>query len=69
MELLECPVCLDALIPPIYQCHEGHALCNECRNKVKVCPSCRSGTVDIRCRVLDRLADSVGEVRSFRYII
>ncbi|XP_053993292.1 uncharacterized protein LOC128884175 isoform X2 [Hylaeus volcanicus] len=66
LELLECPVCFDCMIPPIYQCREGHPLCCECIGKVKICPTCRSSSIDIRCRVLDRLAESVGKV-SCRY--
>lgn len=62
LELLECPVCFDCMIPPIYQCREGHALCSDCLVKVKACPTCRTSPIDVRCRVLDRLAESIGEV-------
>jgi len=37
---LECPVCLDTCQPPIYQCHESHIICKECRDRVKKCPQC-----------------------------
>ena len=41
-EDLECPVCLD--LPesfPIYQCMQGHILCNTCFSKLDDCPVCR----------------------------
>lgn len=63
LELLECPVCFDCMMPPVYQCREGHALCSSCLLKVKTCPTCRANPVDVRCRVLDRLAETIGEVR------
>ena len=39
---LECPVCLelpDSL--PIYQCLQGHIICNSCQANLKNCPVCR----------------------------
>ncbi|XP_056649023.1 uncharacterized protein LOC130453351 [Diorhabda sublineata] len=39
---LECPVCNEFMIPPIYICVNGHSLCNECLEKVQCCPNCRS---------------------------
>ena len=40
---LECPVC--ATVPqttPIFQCGNGHTICNSCHDQVENCPSCRS---------------------------
>ncbi|XP_072382423.1 uncharacterized protein [Diabrotica undecimpunctata] len=39
---LECPVCNEYMVPPIYICGNGHSLCNECIEKVQSCPNCRS---------------------------
>lgn len=39
---LECPICL--LIPrkpPVYQCDNGHIICNKCHSNVSICPICR----------------------------
>eukprot|EP00091_Calanus_sinicus_P017637 TRINITY_DN38130_c0_g1_i1.p1 TRINITY_DN38130_c0_g1~~TRINITY_DN38130_c0_g1_i1.p1 ORF type:complete len:101 (-),score=19.74 TRINITY_DN38130_c0_g1_i1:69-371(-) len=40
-----CPICADMMSPPtrIWQCGEGHILCQDCRNHpdIKTCPSCR----------------------------
>eukprot|EP00389_Voromonas_pontica_P000764 GDKH01001137.1.p1 GENE.GDKH01001137.1~~GDKH01001137.1.p1 ORF type:complete len:304 (-),score=-4.50 GDKH01001137.1:287-1198(-) len=63
LDLLECSVCCESMIPPIFQCKEGHTLCNECKLKVKHCPICRCDTIDIRCRALERLAESLDEIQ------
>lgn len=58
---LECPICFELSRPPIYQCPEGHIICNDCRPKVSRCPVCRfvfQGTPDIRNRFIERLAVS-----------
>ncbi|KAE8717846.1 putative E3 ubiquitin-protein ligase SINAT1 [Hibiscus syriacus] len=34
-ELLECPVCLNAMYPPIHQCSNGHTLCSGCKPRVQ----------------------------------
>lgn len=39
---LECPICDNIMCPPICQCQNGHSICNECFQKVKICPSCRA---------------------------
>lgn len=39
---LECPVCDNIMSPPICQCQNGHSICNECFQKVTICPSCRA---------------------------
>eukprot|EP01083_Nonionella_stella_P070420 188385_1 len=55
---LECPVCLESFNSKIYQCCEGHVVCEECKIKIpspKKCPSCRKPLGDIRNRVLEDL--------------
>jgi len=41
----ECPVCLEEMIPPtrIFQCRNGHLLCETCKNGLNpcICPKCR----------------------------
>lgn len=38
---LQCLVCLEtALKPPIFQCPEGHLLCQDCNKGIKECPKC-----------------------------
>ena len=44
--------------PPIYQCHEGHTICESCWREVQVCPTCRDqlGERPIRNRALEKAA-------------
>ncbi|CAG7837009.1 unnamed protein product [Allacma fusca] len=37
----ECPICFDELSTPIFQCYEGHLLCQICIEKVTTCPFCK----------------------------
>lgn len=39
---VECPVCLDYMLPPIYQCLQGHSICSTCKTAVPTCPLCRT---------------------------
>lgn len=38
---LECPVCYDTLVSPIYQCQNGHIVCNHCIERLAQCGECR----------------------------
>ncbi|XP_022896476.1 E3 ubiquitin-protein ligase SINAT3-like isoform X2 [Olea europaea var. sylvestris] len=59
-ELLECPVCTNSMYPPIHQCHNGHTLCSTCKARVhNRCPTCRQELGDIRCLVLEKVAESL----------
>merc|ERR1711974_511691 len=66
--LLECPVCLELAWPPkkIYQCREGHIICEECKGNpaLKVCPMCRiplANNLTSRNRQLEELARALKE--------
>ncbi|URE27656.1 hypothetical protein MUK42_12992 [Musa troglodytarum] len=49
-KLLECPVCLNAMYPPIHQCSNGRTLCSGCKPRVHSrCPTCRHELGNIRC--------------------
>ncbi len=57
-EHLECPVCLE--LPkssPIYQCPNGHIVCNICHKKLQFCPQCREPLGKYRCRIAEELMD------------
>ncbi|WMV56493.1 hypothetical protein MTR67_049878 [Solanum verrucosum] len=58
-ELLECPVCMNLMYPPIHQCPNGHTLCLKCKSKVHVCPICRHELGNIRCLALEKIAESL----------
>lgn len=57
---LTCPVCLDQCkSKPIYQCTNGHTVCNNCIPHLRCCPLCRSylPPTRIRNRVIETLLD------------
>ena len=58
---LECPVCLETSLPPIYQCQESHLICTRCRDKVSICPQCRLkyGNKKTRNRYAERDSDKM----------
>ncbi|KAG2675097.1 hypothetical protein I3760_13G169400 [Carya illinoinensis] len=59
-ELLECPVCMNLMHPPIYQCPNGHTLCSNCKGRVpNSCPTCRHELGNIRCLALEKLSESL----------
>ncbi|KAL6500017.1 E3 ubiquitin-protein ligase sinat2 [Orobanche gracilis] len=58
-ELLECPVCMKVMYPPIHQCLNGHTLCSKCQSKARRCPICRHELGNIRCLALERVAESL----------
>ena len=46
---LDCPVCFDTTHSiPVYQCTNGHFVCNDCIPKLKECPICRNDSPPIR---------------------
>ena len=65
MRLLECRVCFNEMVPPIYiwQCPQGHPVCGTCHHKipslhdrnVKPCPTCRQDIVG-RANTLEKIA-------------
>ncbi|XP_014272830.1 E3 ubiquitin-protein ligase SIAH1A [Halyomorpha halys] len=59
LSVLECPVCLDYISPPIQQCREGHLVCSRCRPRLESCPKCRQPFADIRARALEQIAEVV----------
>lgn len=61
-QLLECPVCLDVVRPPAWQCCHGHVLCGPCRGRSQRCPVCRvSFGARGRCLIADKLFTLLAE--------
>ena len=57
LNTLECPVCLEpAEDPPIYQCPEGHLLCEDCNSRLVDCPQCGHQLMNSRNRTAEELA-------------
>ena len=46
---LECPVCMEYMVPPIKLCSNGHNICSRCRRRVEWCPTCRAEFSETRC--------------------
>jgi E3 ubiquitin-protein ligase SIAH1 len=53
---LECPVCLECMVPPIVICKSGHNICSTCRQKLQNCPTCREPFSSVRCIALENFA-------------
>jgi len=52
---LECPVCMEYMVPPIKLCTNGHNICNKCRDRVQQCPTCRAEFSETRSVVLENI--------------
>ncbi|KAJ2946156.1 hypothetical protein O0L34_g5087 [Tuta absoluta] len=50
VELPECPVCMETMSKPIFQCQSGHSLCNTCTSNLcpPTCPICRQPMTQMR---------------------
>lgn len=56
LSLVECPVCLDHITPPIKQCVKGHLVCIDCFPRLHHCPTCRSAMCDERNLAMEQVA-------------
>jgi len=54
---IECPVCLEPIVPPIHQCRRGHLVCLRCKSQLHQCPTCRDKMSDMRNWAVERLAE------------
>merc|ERR1719203_760289 len=57
---LECPVCLEMMSPPvrIWMRPASHLVCEPCKDRLEgaVCPTCRTGTVNLRAIMAENFA-------------
>ncbi|XP_024977728.1 putative E3 ubiquitin-protein ligase SINA-like 9 [Cynara cardunculus var. scolymus] len=59
-DVLDCPICLDPLCTPVFQCENGHIACSTCCSKVKrKCPSCCMPIGYNRCRAIEKVIESI----------
>lgn len=56
LTLLECPVCLDHITPPIKQCVKGHLMCTDCFPRLNHCPTCRGTLSEERNLAMEQVA-------------
>ncbi|CAA7055671.1 unnamed protein product [Microthlaspi erraticum] len=60
LNILDCPICFEALKIPIFQCDNGHIACSSCCPKLKnKCPSCALPVGHIRNRVMETVLESI----------
>ncbi|KAH7845541.1 hypothetical protein Vadar_003322 [Vaccinium darrowii] len=54
-DVLDCPICLEHLISPVFQCNNGHVACSSCCIKLgNKCPSCSMPIGYNRCRAIEK---------------
>jgi len=53
---LECPVCMQYMVPPIKMCRNGHNICSNYREGVQCCPTCRAEFLGTRNVALENIA-------------
>lgn len=59
LEELECPICKNHMVPPIYICPTGHSLCSDCKDKIKICAFCQAKIMNTRNYTLEKLTTRV----------
>ncbi|CAA7019545.1 unnamed protein product [Microthlaspi erraticum] len=60
LDLLECPVCCNALTAPIFQCDNGHIACSSCCVNLRhKCPACTLPIGNYRCRIMERVVEAI----------
>ena len=57
--LLECPICVEQMLPPIFQCTNGHVICSACKPKISNCPNCQVADLSVRNLQIERMAESI----------
>ncbi|EOA34069.1 hypothetical protein CARUB_v10021568mg [Capsella rubella] len=60
LNLLDCPVCSNALTSSIFQCDNGHIACSSCCTKLRhICPSCTLPIGIYRCRIMEEVVKAI----------
>ncbi|KAG2321526.1 hypothetical protein Bca52824_014739 [Brassica carinata] len=60
LDLLDCPVCCQALTTPIFQCDNGHIACSSCCTNLRNrCPSCTLPIGVYRNRMMERIVQAI----------
>ncbi|KAL2457531.1 E3 ubiquitin-protein ligase [Forsythia ovata] len=59
-DVLDCPICLEPLTLPVFQCENGHIACAPCCTKMlNRCGSCCLPIGYNRCRAIEKVVESV----------
>jgi len=59
LEQLQCPVCMQHMLPFIMLCHNWHKICSSWKQKIQKCQICREPLLDTRNKALEKLALAV----------
>ncbi|EOA17151.1 hypothetical protein CARUB_v10005419mg [Capsella rubella] len=60
LEILDCPICYEALATPIFQCDNGHIACSVCCPKLRnKCSICALPIGHSRCRAMESVLESI----------
>ncbi|KRT79321.1 hypothetical protein AMK59_8660, partial [Oryctes borbonicus] len=62
LNVLECPICLDTIPPPCFQCDNGHLICIRCKTKSEKCPVCRMKYNKGRSILADHIYTTISDV-------
>lgn len=68
-EQMKCPICFEIPENEIFQCKNGHTICDICSGSVQLCPQCRVNLNNenrIRNRALEELLDMMQYNCSFK---
>ncbi|PSN36218.1 hypothetical protein C0J52_07290 [Blattella germanica] len=57
VSLFDCPVCLETMASPIYQCKKSHHICGPCKSKIQNCPSCSDDILNERSVFAEQIAE------------
>ncbi|CAH0549749.1 unnamed protein product [Brassicogethes aeneus] len=66
LKLLECPVCMSTMRPPIYQCNRGHSICIICHGEVNACPTCKGEWSNVRNFLVENLTANIKYTCKFK---
>jgi hypothetical protein len=59
VNLFECPVCFNYMVPPVFQCKNAHNVCSQCKLKLTKCPCCNEVLLDSRNVFVERIAEQL----------
>jgi E3 ubiquitin-protein ligase SIAH1 len=57
--ILECPVCLQIVAAPVFQCGGGHHMCNNCSQRIRSCPLCKRGLSATRNYAVEAIVEKI----------
>jgi len=59
-KLIECPVCLQfPTLGKVFQCQNGHIVCQSCHKRLVICPICRDPLPGFRCKIAEQILSKI----------